>query len=35
VPQERPLPGCAKRFAVELPPYSVSVLRIPAERPAK
>jgi alpha-L-arabinofuranosidase len=32
VPQESPLPACAKRFSVTLPPYSVNVLRIPAER---
>jgi alpha-L-arabinofuranosidase len=32
VPQEMPLNGCAERFTVILPPYSVNVLRIPAER---
>jgi len=30
VPQESPLPGCAKSFPVTLLPYSVNVLRIPA-----
>ena len=29
-PQELPLAGCAERFSVTLPPYSVNVLRIPA-----
>jgi alpha-L-arabinofuranosidase len=32
VPQESSLPACAKRFSVTLPPYSVNVLRVPAER---
>ena len=31
VPQDVPLPGCARMFSVTLPPYSVNVLRIPAE----
>jgi alpha-L-arabinofuranosidase len=34
VPREQPLRGCAPRFSVMLPPLSVNVLRIPAERPA-
>ncbi len=32
VPAEQPLPGCANRFSVTLPPCSVNVLSIPAER---
>jgi alpha-L-arabinofuranosidase len=31
VPQEQSLPNCAKEFSVTLPPYSVNVLRIPAD----
>lgn len=31
VPMERALSGCAKEFSVTLPPYSVNVLRIPAQ----
>jgi len=31
VPEEQPLPGCARMFSVTLPPCSVNVLRIPAE----
>lgn len=30
VPRELPLTNCAGRFSVELPPYSVNLLRIPA-----
>jgi alpha-L-arabinofuranosidase len=32
VPQETPLAGCAQRFVVALPPFSVNVLRVPAAR---
>ncbi len=32
VPQELKLDGCAPRFSVTLPPFSVNVLRIPAAR---
>ena len=35
VPQEEPLPGCSERFSVLLPPYSVNLLRIPAEKPMR
>lgn len=32
VPQAKPLQDCAKKFSVMLPPYSVNVLRIPAQK---
>ena len=32
VPQEVPLNGCAREFAVDLPPHSVNVLVIPARK---
>jgi alpha-L-arabinofuranosidase len=31
VPVEKPLEGCSRKFAVTLPPYSVNLLRVPAE----
>ena len=31
VPQMQPLPNCARQFSVTLPPYSVNLLRIPAQ----
>ena len=31
VPSEKPLEGCSKMFSVVLPPYSVNLLRVPAE----
>lgn len=31
VPSEKPLEGCSKKSSVVLPPYSVNLLRVPAE----
>jgi alpha-L-arabinofuranosidase len=31
IPAEKPLEGCSRKFAVTLPPYSVNLLRVPAE----
>ncbi len=31
VPAEKPLESCSRKFTVTLPPYSVNLLRVPAE----